>query len=215
MSQRDQELVRATGRSVAQIAEVLDKTRQTVARGIKKDDDYFALPDLVSLVRHFEGVDRGVARGILEVACGNYPELASGILAAVAKSTGTANLGSPGEYWFICADLTTFRARFSSCLSFLHSLQKNDTASLIVFTRPTDKKSADRLFSPPGPYNNVHTHPCNDIAIGGLPSMLLHKAIDGSEYLYVCGYDGFVSLPSEEAARIADFVSDNLLSEPA
>lgn len=201
MSERDVRLINATGYSVAQVAEILQKARQTVSRGIQKPTDYFAIPEIVSLVSHFENNGR-VSSAIIDSACQAYPDLASSILAAVRKRVSHAGIGGDGEYWLICADLIMMRTRFLKSLEKIGNIASEPNCNISIFVSKNDFSAARKVFRVPGPYNNISIWPCSQNFISASPIMLIYKDLLGGASLFSASYEGFYEHPSDEAERI-------------
>lgn len=212
MSEQDFDLVRTTGYPVARIAEILDKSRQTVGRGIKRPDNYFGPQEIIKIISHFEEKNDPLSVPLTTQACKSYPEIADVILSALGKAVSLQDLDEDGEYWFICGDFTAFRTSFLHCFERLLSLSTDQMRHLVVFTNDSEHRSTSRAFRT-SRNQNVQIVPCRNIDLRLALPMLLHQDNHRNVALYVASEHGFIHLSEKEAERMRFFIIDNLMPE--
>lgn len=97
MSQRDQTLVKSLGIPIARLAEALDRSRQTVTRGVRSSRDYFKPVDLTKLLSAWRNSDAELY-SLAKSAIGEiYPEASPAIVGAAEVADVTALSSSMGE----------------------------------------------------------------------------------------------------------------------
>lgn len=213
VSNRDKALVESLGLSVAQVAGVLAKSRQTVNRGIRADGDYFKVPDLAKVLGRWRKSDAELYFFAKDNICRIYPELAASILRAIEESE--IEEFSPdvaGEYWFVCGDYIGFRNNLSNCSDQIDILCMSDDSQLKIFVSPRDILSVQRQIQK-YPGKNTQFIPCSKVDLSLIPSTLLRLDMNDNMDLFGASDKGFVPLSRQEAARLRVAIHDLLLRD--
>lgn len=210
MGDRDQALVRSLGVSVAQVAGALDRSRQTVNRGIRSDNEYLKPNDLLKALEAWRRADAGLYAVAKTKICEIYPEIADAILEAAGLG-GTIAFSTtvPGEYWLVCGDFVGFRSHLSVCAKQLESLCSLDTAQVKLFVNLRDKVAAQRFVVRfQGEKPQLIT--CK-AGLDLLPTTLLRMDQEGNIDLFGVSDAGFIPLSRHEATRLRVVIQDTLL----
>lgn len=218
MAHRDQQLVSALGIPLARVARAMDKSRQTVNRGVRSASDYFKPADFVRALGFWRSTNPKLFALAKEKVCELYPEVAGAVLEAAEVSNSGISFSTevPGEYWFLCGDFLAFRNSLAVCSGELERLCGNQAAYVSLFVSARDRQAvlaATRLklrFESDAS-GRIHVVPCTDHNLEGIPSTLLRIQDDGTMELFGVSDHGFVGLSRQEAARLRKFVQENLL----
>ncbi len=213
MSSRDQELVRSLGIPVAQVAVALERSRQTVNRGLAQERDYLRAIDLSKVLHTWRSSNASLYTLARSKICEIYPEIAEAVLDAASHGGSTAfSVDVPGEYWLISGDLVGFKTNLPACSKQLEKLFRLDTAQVKLFVTERDRIAAQRLartFSDTGTRAIV----CKSVDLQLVPTTLLR--IDHSDNMDLFGVSdiGFLALSRQEASRLRLIAQDALYKD--
>jgi hypothetical protein len=211
MSDRDQTLVESLGIPVAQLAIALEKSRQTVNRGIHGAADYLKPADLVKALEVWRASNAPLYAVAKAKICEIYPELAVSILEAARSGSSVAfSVDVPGEYWFICGDFVGFRNSLQVCAKDLETLCALEDAQVKLFINERDYFAAQRLASRFQEYN-AHAVLCTNVDLRLFPSTLLRMDYDDNIDLFGVSDQGFTALSRQEATRLRVSVQEFFL----
>jgi len=210
MSERDQKLVQALGIPVAQLATALDKSRQTVTRGIRAEAPYLKPTDLARALETWRTSDAGLYTIAKARICEIYPEVADSILeAARAGGSVTFSTDVPGEYWLLAGDFVGFRNDLPTCAKQVEMLCSLPTAQVKLFVNERDERAASRLAGKFG-RNTTLVIPCRTVDLSMVPTTLLRIDHDDNLDLFGVSDSGFVPLSRHEASRLRLVAEDVL-----
>jgi hypothetical protein len=211
VSQIDRQLVSALGIPVARVAGALNKSRQTVTRGLHSDGDYFKPSDLAAALTHWRTSDAGLYALAKAKICELYPqEVADAVIRALEAAEPTQFTPDiPGEYWLICGDFFSFRTSSPMCARQLEAVCGLDETQVKVFINKRDMANAQRWCARHGDH---HVHLIvTPVDLLMMPSTLLRIDHDDNIDLFGVSDRGFVGLARHEAARMRVVVEDTLL----
>lgn len=218
MSNRDQNLVKALGIPVAQIAEAMNKSRQTVTRGVqlsKPNDDYFKPADLTTALSHWRANNAPLYALAKTKVCELYGDVASAIISAVESSSRPAfSIVLPGEYWLLCGDYAAFRSDLSVCAEQIAALASADDTQIVMFYGERDRRSALRWATNlVGEHGKEKVRPilCQDADLLVMPTSLLRIDDDDNIDLFGATDVGFVPLSNHEASRLRTVIRAKFL----
>lgn len=206
MSQRDQELIDSLGIPVARLAQAIDKSRQTVNRGIKNPArDYFKPAILIKALENWRDNDPSLFALAKSAICDRYPGARDAVLRALEDGTSdepfTADVW--GEYWLISGDLCGFQKSVPLCLQQLRALSHLEDTQIKLFVPATrDQIRAATRLIPGAPTGAVQVFACDSLDMRLVPTILLR--IDDADDLHLYGVSpaGFTPLSRHEAARL-------------
>jgi hypothetical protein len=211
VSQLDRQLVSALGIPVARVADALNKSRQTVTRGLHSNGTYFKPSDLAAALTHWRASDAGLYALAKAKIFELYPrEVADAVIAALeAAEPAQFTTDVPGEYWFICGDFFSFRTSASMCARQLEAVCGLDETQVKLFINKRDTANAQRWSARHGDQRVQMIVTPVDLLM--MPSTLLRIDHDDKIELFGVSEKGFVGLARHEAARMRVVVEDTLL----
>jgi hypothetical protein len=214
MGDRDQTLVQSLGIRVAELASALDKSRQTVNRGIRGHNNYLRPADLIRALEVWRSSNTGLYAVAKSKICELYPEVADSIL-ELTRSSGSVEFstGLPGEYWMICGDFVGFRNTLPSCAKQIEHLCALKTAQVKIFVNERDYFAAERLASK-FQHHDAQAIRCR-FDLRFFPTTLLRMDYDDTIDLFGVSDAGFTPLSRKEATRLRVMIQDVLLRPSA
>lgn len=211
MSGRDQELVQSLGVSVSVVASALNKSRQTVNRGIRAAGDYFKPRDLIQALEFWGKSDSALYSVARTKICEMYPEVAEAIAASADTGPSPFSTEVPGEYWFVTGDFPNFRTNLPVCSDQLEALSGRPDVQIKLIVNKRDFSVAHRFAA--RFEKSVEPVLCKNINFQFVPSTLLR--IDHLDKMDLFGVSdtGFTPLSRQEAARLRAEIEQTFLGE--
>lgn len=213
MSNLDQKFLQTLGIPVSKVAIALQKSRQTVNRGIQSEKgDFFKPPVLARALGAWRSSDPDLYAIAKETICDLYPEPTQRAVLEALQLNKTAPFAvMGGEYWLITGDFVGFRDGLRTCVEQLEKLCLLESAQITLFVNATKPAySAANKLKKRFEDGKIQVFPCNDFDLSLVPTMLLR--IDEQEKIHLYGVSdhGFVSLSPQEATRLRMVIETKL-----
>lgn len=108
MSERDRRLIDGAGLTVSRLAELIDRSRQAVTRGVEGDDDYFTPGELAKIAERSKEKMPDKSEKIHEVVANTLRELADQIGQSATSATDlVAAVAKARRLWLALPDYST------------------------------------------------------------------------------------------------------------
>lgn len=200
MSSLDKRLLEATGLPASKIAELLNKTRQAVSKGINGTSDYFKDDDLAVLNVEL-GKQSPYVQARFQEALGG--ELAERMKAATSTSGLVSAIGEAKYVWLILPDFVqSYAAQPTAYDAIFEEVNKHAPVAIAFFETQSSGFEITQKFD-----EKLHRQKrCAMLRIdlvATLPPMVVINPQDAPQ-CYVLSSSGFVAMaPYDSAGRVA------------
>lgn len=212
MSQLDRDFVKSLSFSYANIADLLDVSRQAVSRGVNNEpQNYFNAVYLSKILEQLKTHDPLRLQLAQNSISKLFPEIATEILTFMDASSGAVfDASVEGDFALITGDFIRLFNKPSQSLDQLNQIIKmrsetgGNRGEFTVIVEHTEKKRAlkhQAKFWEDSEAKPIDLRAC-DIPLALFPTSLVRESSDGTIDIFISMPDGFKPLDADDADRI-------------